>query len=610
MRTIAFYLPQYAPNQYNDLWWGKGFTEWSYVAQAKPLYNGHYQPHIPADLGFYDLRLKDTIVEQQKLAKQFGIYGFCYYHYWFNGELMLHKPLIYLHEHEELDYPYCICWANETWNRNWEGIHGKSNVLLDYKKEEYNAYEHLEWLFKFFSDRRYIKINGKPVVFIWRPENFENTSEVITSWRNYVNEKLSMDLYIIAADHIGTRESNSHLINLGYDAIYEFKPNWGEIDCFKTYECPIPTVTTYSYKKIVEHDIKKTYKEKVFPCVFTSWDNTSRKTTNSTIIQNNNVELYEKWLYESCKKVEKYDVEEQIVMINAWNEWGEGCHLEPDIENGRKFLEGTRKVLSNYNNIEEIIEEYKKIDKKEYEIGNNNYKEYNFSVDKDRNIFIWGTGTLGRALGDYLKSQGVNIEGYIDNDSDKWNKILKGKKIYSPNFLEDIKNKPYIIISSMFYKDISAQLKILGYKRIKDFIYADKNYLIIDKKKEYLFIIRHFSEIIKEENDIEFIQNKILTLGQDPGNGIILKADDIEKVAEKHKLNDIFYDWIIIDIGESQLEDRQFNLSGIIKILGKLILIQKHSENVKNNLKNEKYKFEYEIIKSENKKRFLVYTRM
>lgn len=495
MRAIAFYLPQFSPNEYNDKWWGKGFTEWAYVAQAKPLYKNHYQPHIPADLGFYDLRVIQTMKEQQKLAKQYGIYGFAYYHYWFDGKLILHEPLHNLLKNKELDEPFCLCFANHTWSRTWDGSNKEKEILLKFDGETYNPEDHIKYLKVFFEDDRYMKIDNKPVFIIWNPLDFKDINYTLTLWRNYMREYLGKEIYLIATDLIGNEENKKLLIDVGYDAIYEHQPNSVlNINDMKIKNENIPTLQLYSYVKVAEYFSKKIYTQKVFPGIFTSFDSTPRRVENAIIIENTDSNIYKEWLINACKKVEKYESEEQIVFINAWNEWGEGSHLEPDIKYGRNFLEATGKVLENYNVISNSIETYKKIEEKNYDLEEK-FKRFNFSLSKDRKTYIWGTSPNCKELSKILKKNNIEFYAYIDNDRSKWGKQLNNKHIISPIRLNSQSDKPYVFIASSYYNEISEQLNSYGYREFEDFInlaHLEDRYSIYFFKDEFLFTYNFF----------------------------------------------------------------------------------------------------------------------
>jgi hypothetical protein len=371
-RLIAFYLPQFHPIPENDEWWGKGFTEWRNVVTAKPRFRGHYQPHIPADLGFYDLRNEETRIAQAELAKAYGIYGFCYHHYWFNGKMLLERPFNEVLSSGKPDFPFCLCWANENWTRRWDGQDDEILVNQDY--DNYNASEHMAWLNMAFSDKRYIKVNGKPLFLIYKTDGISNLPEKIKIWKTLVCEMGYRGLYLCSVSSYKNTLTESEAINLGFDAIVDFKPNgrdlphwkysmlsryyfnrllnrlvsWLKLD--RRYRM-LPISLVFDYEAMVSNIINRPpNKGKVFPCVMPSWDNSPRCRV-AAVIQNENPEIYRKWLEFSLRSVSTYPADERIVFINAWNEWAEGCHLEPDLKNGRKFLEATAKAISSWQGI-------------------------------------------------------------------------------------------------------------------------------------------------------------------------------------------------------------------------------------------------------------------
>lgn len=366
MKTICFYLPQYHPTEENNKWWGQGFTEWTNVTKATPRFSGHYQPQLPSELGFYDLRLEETRVAQAVLAAEYGIGGFCYYHYWFAGKLMLERPLVEMLKSGKPDFPFCLCWANEKWIRSWDNE--TQEVLLDQEYNEKEHLDHINWLMPFFKDSRYIKIDGKPVLLIYRVDEIPDIVQKLKLWRDYAGLNDLPGLYLCVVNNYKNKLSAQQLIGYGFDAVVDFQPNgknFGQrktlnlikyiiprlinktIDKFKIKKIKKFSVTDeYSYKEIVENiSLKKVTGYRVFPTVFPSWDNSPRKKVNATVLQNEDGELFKKFLEISRDQVSLYPEEEQLIFINAWNEWAEGCHLEPDLKHGRKFLEVVKSVF-------------------------------------------------------------------------------------------------------------------------------------------------------------------------------------------------------------------------------------------------------------------------
>jgi lipopolysaccharide biosynthesis protein len=357
-KILAFYLPQFHPISENDEWWGRGFTDWTNVVAARPRFLGHNQPHVPADLGFYDLRLGETRQVQADLAKSSGVYGFCYYHYWFNGQLLLERPFNEVLASGAPDFPFCLCWANENWTRAWDGL--EREVLIEQTYTEKDAAEHIEWFIKAFKDQRYIRIDGRPLLLIYRIDNIPNIAATIAQWRNAVRESDMLDLYLCAVKNGFLDMSDEAIIDLGFDAIVAFQPDRRDFPASDTLKSRLHKMARsilpdaiyqhiklrvsanniVDYRAMVEGITNKVWptKYRKFPCIFPSWDNTARR-KSATIIQNDNPKIFGEWLSHSIDNVVSYPESEQFVFINAWNEWAEGCHLEPDRAHGKAFLD-------------------------------------------------------------------------------------------------------------------------------------------------------------------------------------------------------------------------------------------------------------------------------
>ena len=222
-KIITFYLPQYHQIPENDLWWGKGFTDWQNVAKSRPRYYGHYQPQIPSELGFYDLRNEETRVAQAELAKEYGIYGFCYYHYWFNGKMLLEKPFEEVLKTKKPEFPFCLCWANENWSRRWDGK--DSEILMEQKYQDYDSNEHINWLINAFADERYIRINNKPLLLIYNASGIPDLRKLIISWRDVVKKAGIEDIFLCSVKSIHNKISDIDAIELGFDSVVEFIPS-------------------------------------------------------------------------------------------------------------------------------------------------------------------------------------------------------------------------------------------------------------------------------------------------------------------------------------------------------------------------------------------------
>jgi lipopolysaccharide biosynthesis protein len=344
MRLIAFYLPQYHPIPQNDLWWGKGFTEWTNVSKATPLFAGHYQPHLPSDLGFYDLRLEEVREQQAALAKEYGVYGFCYYYYWFNGRRLLERPLNDVLRLKRPDMPFCVCWANEPWSRNWDGQH--SEILMAQEHTPESDERFILDLLPVFADDRYIRINGRPLLLVYRTELLPDIAKAALTWREQAF-KHGMDLYLCRVESF----SQTDLAAIHFDAACEFPPN------FVGMEPEDPTGfafhqpfagNVYDYYKLVMlmlHRGEAHYKR--FLGATPSWDNTARSASRGAVFINSSPDLFRHWLTTAVRRTaQRFQGDEQVVFINAWNEWGEGCHLEPDSRHGHAFLEACRTALA------------------------------------------------------------------------------------------------------------------------------------------------------------------------------------------------------------------------------------------------------------------------
>ncbi len=359
VRPIAIYLPQFHPFPENDEWWGKGFTEWNNVVQGRPRFKGHYQPHLPADLGFYDLRLSEIREQQAALAKQYGIYGFCYYHYWFTGKTLMERPIREIFESGKPDFPFCFCWANENWTRAWDGA--EKSVLIEQHYSHEDDVAHIKHLMPYFKDDRYIKVDGKPLFIIYRTNLFPNIKETLCTFREEA-AKEGIELYICHFEKwIGWhgREVN----DLGFDAAIEFQPlsvsmrkyldsrkfrnfyqhvynKLDKLRCILFHKERRSRDRIIDYRKFVEFDLKHRVSYKCYPSVCPSWDNSSRRVgTNATILKNSTPSNFHYWYLQKVKNFTPFSKEENFVFINAWNEWAEGNHLEPDKKWGHQYLE-------------------------------------------------------------------------------------------------------------------------------------------------------------------------------------------------------------------------------------------------------------------------------
>ncbi|EGV19409.1 glycoside hydrolase family 99-like domain-containing protein [Thiocapsa marina] len=346
VKLIAFFLPQFHPIPENDLWWGKGFTEWTNVTRAKPNFSGHRQPHLPSDLGFYDLRLAETRQAQADLARHYGIYGFCYYHYWFAGKRLLQRPIDEMLASGKPDFPFCICWANESWSRRWDGR--EADILIAQQHSETDDLAFIRHLQPFLRDHRYIRINGRPLILVYRIELFPDPMHTAEIWREYCVRSGLGEIYLACVQSFGL---SSDPADFGFDAIVEFPPH----DLSVPLETRPPLDNSafsgqvYDYPATAERFMQRPLPDhRFFRTAMPSWDNTARRQDAGTIFLNSTPDLYEHWLSTLVTQSRRLNPPgERFVFVNAWNEWAEGNHLEPDQYYGHGYLEATRSALDD-----------------------------------------------------------------------------------------------------------------------------------------------------------------------------------------------------------------------------------------------------------------------
>jgi len=344
MKLIAFYLPQFHPIPENDAWWGKGFTEWRNVVHAKPSFVGHYQPHLPADLGFYDLRVPETRIEQADLARRHGIHGFCYYYYWFNGRRLLERPLDEVHRSGEPDFPFCVCWANENWTRRWDGH--DDDVLMAQQYSPDADLRLITDLAPLFRDRRYIRIRGRPLFVVYRANLLPDPRASAARFREQARREGIEDPYL-ALVHVPGMPPPA---DWGFDAGLEFPPHNLEVgEVTQSMEITNADFRgqvwdyVYSAKAAITRRLPEF---RLFRGVMVGWDNTPRVPNDGHVFVNAHPANYQRWLAALVAQAARsHPPEERFVFINAWNEWAEGCHLEPDETYGHAYLEATLRAL-------------------------------------------------------------------------------------------------------------------------------------------------------------------------------------------------------------------------------------------------------------------------
>ncbi len=347
VRLIALYLPQFHQFNENNLWHGRGFTEWSNVTAAKPLFVGHYQPKLPIDVGFYDLAHDDVMNRQIELAQNYGIGVFAFYYYWFSGKKLMEKPIYNYLANPHLDFPFCLNWANENWSKRWDGGNHELLVEQTFSRDDFERFA--QDLLPFFQDKRYIRIDGRPLFIIYRPAVFDKALfvEFTQYLRRFMTEKGVGNPYLIATKAFGFFD-NPH--EWGLDAVMEFELN----DIYGLRQKNVAKIDAsadfriYDWAEYIRADkMVKDYTYKTFRTVFPRWDNTPRKAYSGALIFDGTTpDIYAQWLDYAVKSTRhNMNGDERIVFINAWNEWAEGAMLEPDKRFGYAYLDMTRKVL-------------------------------------------------------------------------------------------------------------------------------------------------------------------------------------------------------------------------------------------------------------------------
>ena len=346
-KLIAFYLPQYHPFQENDAWWGRGFTEWTNVTKALPNFVGHVQPHLPADLGFYDLRLRESRQAQADLARAAGIYGFCYYYYWFGGKRLLERPLDAMLADGAPDMPFCFCWANENWTRRWDGAEHQVLMAQQHSPEDDLAF--IRSLFPFFRDSRYIRVEGRLLLLIYRFSLFPCPRETVARWREEALREGFGELHIAAVQSFDIQDPRE----FGCDSAVEFPPHgmrWTPAADTVQMSNPNFRGNICDYLDMVRGALEKpAVPYRRYRGVMPGFDNTARRQDTGDIFINASPRAYQLWL-EGVLRAEaeiRSGGGETLVFINAWNEWGEGNHLEPDRHHGHAYLDATRNALAS-----------------------------------------------------------------------------------------------------------------------------------------------------------------------------------------------------------------------------------------------------------------------
>jgi lipopolysaccharide biosynthesis protein len=357
-RLLAFYLPQFHPIPENDVAWGAGFTEWTNVVRARPGFPGHRQPRLPADLGFYDLRLPEVREQQAALATDAGIDGFVYYHYWFAGRRLLHRPLDDVLGSGRPSLPFAICWANENWTRRWDG--GDDVLLQVQAHSRDDDRQHATWLASAMRDARYLTVDGRPLLLIYKASLLPEVRATTDVFRQVIQDAGLPEPYLVMVESTGWERGRAPA-DLGFDASVDFFPDWDDLGhplrhgraWGITRRLGLTSKffgdnRVYAYSDVVRRRLRRPLRVQPpqFPVVCPGWDNTPRRRSGAVVLHESDPVLYEAWLRSALDDVMALPAGERLVFVNAWNEWAEGATLEPSDVDGRAFLDATRRARS------------------------------------------------------------------------------------------------------------------------------------------------------------------------------------------------------------------------------------------------------------------------
>lgn len=424
VKLIAFYLPQFHPIPENNAWWGKDFTEWTNVMPAKPQFEGHYQPRIPGELGYYNLLDPSVQRRQVELAKLYGIGGFCFHFYWFAGKRLLEKPIENYLNDKTLDLPFCLCWANENWTRRWDGR--EEDILISQHHTPEDDLGFIQHVAQYMHDARYIRINGKPLVMLYRPGLLPSAKDTARRWRNWCRDNGIGEIYLAYTQSFD-RVDPSHY---GFDAAVEFPPNnSGPPDITKSVEPIVDNFkcTVFDWPIFVarsERFMPPPYK--LFRGVCPSWDNTARRKNKATIFVHNTPNLYQLWLENAINDTVKNqnNPDERLVFINAWNEWAEGAYLEPDQKYGYAYLNATRQSLIS-SKVKNGYDQFSENGLFKHEIvRNTNWQRIKAIFGKEPNSDVYYFLVNYTALLSQFKKAGI----FLSVEHGKPHALINGKK--------------------------------------------------------------------------------------------------------------------------------------------------------------------------------------
>lgn len=360
-KILAYYLPQFHPIPENDLWWGKGFTEWTNVGKATPLFHGHYQPKVPADLGYYDLRVPETRIEQARLAAQYGIHGFCYWHYWFgNQKQLLERPFNEVVSSGEPDFPFCLAWANESWKGFDHGLKNRKVLIEQTYGGEKDYTEHFYSVLPAFLDKRYIKRNGCPLFTIYFPQNIPDCKAFVDLWQTLAQKNGLPGIFFIGLSLHTDEHTLASLQHLGMDAISTIRLEdfYGKLKHRMSFGQKIKNKLTGNTLPPKAFEFKDTMQffynsldanPSIYPTIISGWDHSPRTGREGLIMYNYTPDLLKEHATQILSLVQNRNDEDSFVFLKSWNEWAEGNYMEPDLKYGHQFLQALKEAINSFN---------------------------------------------------------------------------------------------------------------------------------------------------------------------------------------------------------------------------------------------------------------------
>lgn len=370
-KLIAMFFPQFHAIAENNAWWGEGFTDWNNVRSGEPQYQGHYQPRVPLGENYYDQSVLATLRGQVDLARKYGVYGFCHYHYWFDGTQLLQTPTNLILANRDIDFPFCLSWANETWSRRWDGRDNHVLIAQTHPPTRESWKAHYDYLIKAWTDPRAIKIDGKPIFIIYRPQNIKKIDEMLAYWRYLATQDGLPGLYFIFQK---THDPGNHNCLNSFDAVFQFQPfeavhsenydrgsirhsRWYKLvrSLPERYQDILRSLRAKWVRELTLHEYDAAWRIAVeirpyenlttFPGAFVDWDNASRYKRRATVFRGATPRAFAYWFGKLVDGMSQRHLPEDFIFLNAWNEWSEGAYLEPDSKHGYQYLEAVREIL-------------------------------------------------------------------------------------------------------------------------------------------------------------------------------------------------------------------------------------------------------------------------